>query len=267
MQTKKSNGKIKKQKVNYTSREKGKTKINSRVDTNVVKTGVKIGKNALRYRKYDAIWVKQREAQKRIDASHSYLKSDHYAYTMLSEQKRMFFHKRGLRSPSKLSFKNLTDADLKAYENLLDSINNNTYFDKAKYEEYKKTNIENLKEKFFTDEQKTKDIDKMASDMIDILENQVAQDLIKQGFKYELRDEYNEFYDDGLTVEEFTLMLKDFSHNRKVSDTTLDDFLEYSLSWREHYIEFVNFVNLGKFNEGDWELYKSEYIDDNDVIF
>lgn len=263
------NGKIKSKTVNYSSRGKGATKINSSVDTTIVRTGKRIGKNATRYAKtkYADIIDKQRRAQKMIDESHKYLKKGHYAYTMLSEQKATFYHKRGVKSPSKLSFKNLSNKDLKAYENMLDSIIDNTYFDKKKYDEYRNNNLKTLEEKFFTSNQKSKSwFNKQnVDDIVDILDSQVAKDLIDLGLKYEIRDTYMEYYEGGLDEQTFIEMLSDYTKAYKQNSTTLDNFLNYSTNWLTHYANFIEFVNMEKFNADEWELYKEEYY--NDIVY
>ncbi len=256
MKTKKSNAKIKNQKVNYSSREKGKAKSNSRVDTNVVNRGRIIGKNMLKM-KYEPIRRKQALANKMIRESHSYLKKDHDVYKEIREKKRTFYHSRGMKSKASLSYKDLRYGDLRAYENMLDSIINNPYLDREKYEELNRKNIQNIREGLLKDSDASLE---QVQQVADIIESQIGQDLINMGLKYDVLDAYKEYSDDDMPLEMFFGMLNDFSKSVKLDYATLDDFLLYADEWKQHVHQFEEFVQEGKFNSDEWQLYKEEYM-------
>lgn len=250
------NGKVKKSNVNYTSSGKGKSKINNRVDTKVVSTGRRIGKNITKP-KYDRIRKKQALANKMIKESHEWLNTDHNAYKELKEKKANFYHKRGMRSKSKLSMKDLRYGDLTAYENMLDSIIDNPYFDRDKYEEMNAKNIKNIREGLLHDENAS--LEKV-KEITDVLNSQVAQDLFNMGIKYDVIDAYREFSDDDIPIELFFGMLYDFTKSTKEEYHTIDEFLIYADEWKNNYNEFLEMVRMGKFNADEWQLYKSEYM-------
>ena len=250
------NGKVKSGRVNYSSTGKGATKINSRVDTNIVSRGRRIGKNITKP-KYDRIRKKQALANKMIRESHGWLKPDHAQYKELREKKATFYHKRGLKSKSKLSMKDLRYGDLKAYENMLDSIIDNPYFDREKYEEMNAKNIKNIREGLLHDENAP--LEKVQS-IVDILDSQTAQDLIDLGMKYDIVDMYNEFDDNGIPPELFVDMLSDFHRDYKEDSTTFDSLLIYADEYIQRFNEFIELVNMGKFDASEWDLYKEEYM-------
>ena len=255
----KKNGKVKKSNVSYISSGKGKSKINNRVDTKVVSTGRRIGKNITKP-KYDRIRKKQALANKMIKESHEWLNTDHNAYKELKEKKAMFYHKRGLKSKSKLSMKDLRYGDLKAYENMLDSIINNDYFDREKYEKMYAKNIKNIREGLLKDENAP--IEKV-NRVIDVLESQTAQDLVDVGLKYDILDIYNEFEENdmlGTNDALFMDMLDDFHRDNSYDSTTFDSMLVYADEYIRVYKDFIQAVNMGKFDASEWELYKQEYM-------
>lgn len=252
----KKNGKVKSGRVNYSSRGKGATKINSRVDTNIVSRGRLIGKNITKP-KYDRIRKKQALANRKIQESHGWLKPDHAQYKELKEKKATFYHKRGLKSKAKLSMKDLRYGDLKAYENMLDSIIDNPYFDRDKYEELNAKNIKNIREGLLKDENAS--LEKVQG-IVDILDSQVAQDLVNLGLKYDIVDIYNEY--DALDIPPiiFMDMIEDFHKMQKEDSTTFDNMLIFADEYLQRYTEFVELVNMGKFDASEWELYKQEYM-------
>lgn len=252
----KKNGKVKTKRVGYSNTGKGATKVNSRVDTNIVSTGRRIGKNITKP-KYDRIRQKQALANKMIKESHGWLKADHQQYKELREKKANFYHKRGLKSTSKLSMKNLRYGDLKAYENMLDSIIENSYFDREKYEEMNEKNIKNIREGLLHDTNAS--LEKVTR-IIDVLESQTAQDLIDLGMKYDIVDIYNEFNDNAIPPELFIDMLDDFHRDYKEDSTTFDSLLVYADEYMTRFNEFIELVNMGKFDASEWDLYKEEYM-------
>ena len=252
----KKNGKVKKSNVSYTSSGKGKSKINNRVDTKVVSTGRRIGKNITKP-KYDRIRKKQALANKMIKESHGWLRDDHNAYKELKEKKANFYHKRGMRSKSKLSMKDLRYGDLTAYENMLDSIIDTPYFDRDRYEEMNAKNIKNIREGILHDPNAS--LEKVQG-IINVLESQSIQDLVNAGLKYDIADIYNEFHDRNVNDAIFMDMLESFHKAQADDSTTFDNMLVYADEYLRRYDEFIEFVRMGKFHENEWEYYKQEYM-------
>ena len=139
--------------------------------------------------------------------------------------KRQFYKSRGIKNPSRLSFKDLSPKDIKAYEQLLQSIINNTYINPEKYKQYQ----DKMREKF-NEQGYDFEYDKIK----DILESDYISDLIEIGMSPsefwqvygELTKEYGE-----IDEEDFFDMLRAFRIDFNNGDVTIDDFFVYADEW------------------------------------
>lgn len=173
----------------------------------------KIGKRA-KSRKYNELRQLQSEANKMLYGSKEWLGIDHRARKKALERKRLFFAKRGLKNPSRLSFKNLTTADIASYENLLRSISESTYLNKEKYEEFKESQKGIWEDHFDTWEEFNA-----------FTESDVFNMLIELGLDPSALYLYiQEYLDGGYDIDTFIDQSKEFIERYKEGDYTIDDY-------------------------------------------
>ena len=186
----------------------------------------KIGKRAKTAKKYADLRAKQRLANQYLYGSKEWLKVDHKERKNALARKRQFYKTRGLRNPSKLSFKNLTTGDLRAYETLLDSIIENTYLNPDKYQKFK--------------ESQTQNGDKAFEKMFDSFEewdefrnSDIFSMLIELGLDPSALYRYiQEWYDGGYTIDEFVEGAQEFIKEYGEGNYTIDEFFEFMDNWK-----------------------------------
>ena len=136
--------------------------------------------------------------------------------------KRQFYKSRGIKNPSRLSFRDLSPKDIKAYENLLQSIINNTYINPEKYKQFQ----DKMRDKF---EQQGYDFE--YDDIKDIFDSDIVNELLDLGMSpsefwqayQELSVDYSE-----MTPDEFMDMLRNFINELKYGDMTIEEFFVYA---------------------------------------
>lgn len=219
----------------------------------------KLGKRA-KAKKYASLRAKQAQANKMIREARGRLKSGHNALDRLYEHKKTFYNKRGLKTVGQLSFKNLESKDLGAYEALLDSILNDTYINKEKYENHEEKMKERIKEWFNSD-----DVDGAVVDEFnEALEGDVFNDLLSlQLPPSELATLENEFIISGLSTEDFYNMVKGFDSK----NNTINDFFVYANDYAENLLReqelkerFDREVEMGMWGADEYDLFKEEYV-------
>lgn len=219
----------------------------------------KLGKRA-KAKKYASLRAKQAQANKMIREARGRLKSGHNALDRLYEHKKTFYNKRGLKTVGQLSFKNLESKDLGAYEALLDSILNDTYINKEKYESHEEKMKERIKEWFNSD-----DVDGAVVDEFnEALEGDVFNDLLSlQLPPSELATLENEFIISGLSTEDFFNMVKSFDPK----NNTINDFFVYANDYAENLLReqelkerFDREVEAGMWGADEYDLFKEEYV-------
>lgn len=136
--------------------------------------------------------------------------------------KRQFYKTRGIKNPSRLSFRDLSSKDIKAYVNLLESIINNTYINPEKYKQFQ----DKMRDKF---EQQGYDFE--YDDIKDIFDSDIVNELLDLGMSpsefwqayQELSVDYSE-----MTPDEFMDMLRNFINELKYGDMTIEEFFVYA---------------------------------------
>ena len=183
----------------------------------------KIGKR-VNAKKYKELRELQTKVNKMLYAS------DHIEKTNVKRQqvlamKRQFFKSRGIKNPSKLSFKNLSPKDIKAYKNMLESIANNTYINPEKYKQYQ----QKMREKF-----DSYGYDFEYEEIKDVLESDIVQELVHEGLTpSEFWQVYNEITTDygKIDVDDFYDMARAFLHEIRYSDMSINEFFVYADEW------------------------------------
>lgn len=213
---------------------------------------MKIGKR-VKAKKYKPLREKQATANAMLKEAKGRLKEDHRNIKSTKKKIAQFYHSRGLKVPSRLSFKSLTTKDLKAYENLLDSIINDTFINKEKYDKYRDKMEENFKEQF-GDELDEEDM----VDFLNIMNHPIVKDLLDLGMSpSDFVELYQEFLDQGLSDREFLLMLGDFARELG-EDYLVDDFFNYAEEWQEIYLDYKDHGEEWGFTS--WADYREEYL-------
>lgn len=181
---------------------------------------MKIGKRA-GAKKYAKLREKQATANKMLYKS-THIEKSHGKRLAVVKMKQQFFKSRGIKNPSMLSFKNLSTADLKAYEKLLDSIINNTYVNPEKYEKM----IDKQRQQF---EQSDFANDMDFADYTNFWSSDITNILMELGVDYkELLNTLNDFTNNGLNMDDFISMSTQFLKDNANGSYTLDDFFVYA---------------------------------------
>lgn len=186
---------------------------------------MKIGKRA-KAKKYKALREKQAQANALIKSARKRLGTKHAEVKKLTSKKKNFFNKRGIATPTQLSFKNLSTKDIKAYENYLDSVltdfENNTFLNEEKHKQFKEKMRENFKQQWG-------DSGLEIDDLLDVVNSDIVEQLKAVGIPYKnVLDEVTKNYPDTNT-QDIKDALTSFWNDRNKSDAgvVLDDFLQY----------------------------------------
>lgn len=213
---------------------------------------MKIGKR-VKAKKYKPLREKQATANAMLKEAKGRLKEDHRNIKSTKKKIAQFYHSRGLKVPSRLSFKSLESKDLKAYENLLDSIINDTFINKEKYDKYRDKMKENFKEQF-GDELDEEEM----TDFLDIMEHPIVKELLNLGMSpSDFVDLYQDFIHEGISDKEFLIMLGDFSRELG-EDFLVEDFFVYARQWEEIYLDYKDHGEEWGFTS--WADYREEYL-------
>lgn len=160
--------------------------------------------------------------------SKKYLKEDHTARKNALQRKKNFYKSRGLKNPPRLSFKNLTVKDLKAYEQLLDSIINNTYLNPEKYKEH----LNKLKEN--TAQNILNAFNGSVEEYDEFMETDIIKMLIDMGIDPSTLQRYmQEFANEGFTMDDFIKASKYFIEQANAGSYTIDDYFSFMDTWQD----------------------------------
>lgn len=142
--------------------------------------------------------------------------------------KRQFYKSRGIKNPSHLSFSVLSSKDIKAYTELLKSIENNTFINPEKYKQYQQ------KMKYRFDEQ---GYEFDYEEIDEILDNEIIDELLHAGLTpsdfWAVYDEYTRGNKDKDRAEIFIESMRSFYEDYNAGDVTLDDFFVYTDAYIE----------------------------------
>lgn len=172
-------------------------------------------------KKYEHTRMLQATANKMLYKSTHIEKSNGKRQQVLA-MKRQFYKSRGIKNPSKLSFKNLSPKDIKAYEQMLESIINNTYINPEKYQQF----VDKMRDKF-----NAQGYEFEYDDIKDILDSDLVQELFEMGMSpSDFWQAYNELTVDygEMQPDEFMNMLKHFRNEMVYGDMSISEFFEYA---------------------------------------
>lgn len=185
----------------------------------------KIGKRASA-KKYASL----REQQARVNRM--LYKSTHIEKTngkrkQVLAMKRQFYKSRGIKNPSRLSFSVLSAKDIKAYMELLNAIENNTFINPEKYEKYR----QKMRDKFesYGYNFKYEDFEEIEDSLEDLIGELYLEGLTPSEFW----QVYNEITNDygAIKEEEFAEMLRDFLQELRYGDMTIGQFFVFADGW------------------------------------
>ena len=221
---------------------------------------MKLGKRA-KAKKYKVLRAKQAKANKLLSEARTRLGSDHNEIKKISAKKKTFFNKRGLKAPSRFSFKSLSAKDVKMYEELLDSIINdfetNTYLNEEKYNDLRERLEANFNERWGNT-----GID--ADTLIDMLESDIVAQLKALGIAYaEVFDRFRDY--PNASTEDVMDALNAFLKGYKDNDVVADDFLLFA----DDYMTLRGSEITNGMDENDFnymlDIYRSLPEDNRDV--
>ena len=184
---------------------------------------MKIGKRASA-QKYKELRALQARVNNMLYKSTHIEKSNGKRKQVLA-MKRQFYKSRGIKNPSRLSFSVLSTKDIKAYTELLKSIENNTFINPEKYKQYQ----EKMREKF-----DSYGYNFSYEDVRKLLDSEIIQELINEGLTpSEFWQVYNEITTDysDIDEEQFFYMATDFLQEIKYGDATINEFFVYADEW------------------------------------
>lgn len=183
----------------------------------------KIGKR-VNAKKYKELRELQTKVNKMLYASDHIEKTNAKRQQVLA-MKRQFFKSRGIKNPSKLSFKNLSPKDIKAYTNMLESIANNTYINPEKYKQYQ----QKMRDKF-----DSYGYDFEYEEIEEILESDIVQELKQESLTpSDFWQVYNDITHDfgKIDIEDFYSMARDFLTQVRYSDMDVNEFYVFADEW------------------------------------
>ena len=181
----------------------------------------RIGKR-VNSKKYAKLRILQARVNKMLYKSTHIEKSNGKRKQVLA-MKRQFYKSRGIKNPSRLSFRDLSPKDIKAYIQLLESIENNTFINPEKYAKYQ----EKMRKKF-----ESYGYDFTFDEIEEVLNDDVIDDLIKDGMSpsdfWAIYDDYTKGNTDEERVNEFLKMTLQFKKDFDNNNVTLEDFYVYA---------------------------------------
>lgn len=183
-------------------------------------------------KKYADLREKQKMANEYLYGSKHWLKQGHQARTNALSMKKQFYKSRGLETRGRLSFKNLSRADLKAYEQLLDSIINNTYLNPQKYQahlEKIKSNTDKQILSIFADSGD----ESGAQAYDDFLQSDIFKMLIDVGINPSSLVNYITSWESGgFSLSDFVEKSKEFVELFNEDEYTTDDYFAFMDEYR-----------------------------------
>lgn len=187
-------------------------------------------------KKYATLREKQAMANRYLKMS----KTDMSAYTQrqylqAQNRLRMFQNKRGLAKKRTFSMQGLTTADVEMYEQLLDSVIENTRLNPEKSEKHKQSQISfYMEEGWANSEEKAEQLYMFTnSDTYDSLREKGLGDIPSK-----LVEKFGMLVDSGYSMDEFVDMVSVFQ--KSTSPTTESDYQEF-ISFSENYIDALHY--------------------------
>lgn len=189
---------------------------------------MRLGKRT-KAKKYADLRKLQATANKYLKQARVTLGKEHGKYKNAMSRLKQFYKSRGIKYRGYASMYDLTKNDIKAYEQMLKSIVENTYINPTKYQ-----NLLDADHARFIEEGGAEgDYNQWLENFKTIDESDILQDLMNIAFKpSEINDMLTEYENDGLTEDDFIEMVTDFLEGYKTEDYTIDDFLSYMDEWK-----------------------------------
>ena len=222
---------------------------------------MKLGKRA-KAKKYAPLRQKQHTANTYIKQAQTTLRGgkSNFAIKRTKAKLKQFYNSRGLRMPSQLSFKSLSKKDLEMYEQLLDSIINDTFINPDKYAEYRERMRDYYDEQISEYAEREEIPEDEIDDFIDIMESDIVRDILNLGITpSELARVEAEYMNAGLSTQEFYEMLREFM-KKYGNDGLVDQFFTFADEWAEMRAEFNAQVDAGMWDADDWQGFKDEFV-------
>lgn len=176
-------------------------------------------------KKWKALRKKQALTNRYIREARQRLGRDNRYYISTMNKVHMFQKTHRQSRRQYISMEALRTGDIEAYENLLDSILENTYINPEKYEKHKSAQIERAIEEGWAENEEEAELvyEMRNSDLFEELE-----DIIGENMASEVLDKYAEYVQEELSMDDFYTMLKTYKKGYSNDSETSASFFDYA---------------------------------------
>lgn len=187
----------------------------------------RLGKNS-KAKKYANLRRLQATANRYLKDAKQAIGKDNTKYKNVMTRLRMFYKTRGLKWRGYASMYDLTREDLKAYEQLLKSVTENSYINPKKRAE-----MEEKQHRTYLEEGGREENYEQYRENYRLIDNSDILQMLKEiGFKpSELNDYIQEFDTEGLSFNDFEKMCSEFLQEYEQGSYTEKDFLLFVDEW------------------------------------
>lgn len=187
----------------------------------------RLGKNS-KAKKYANLRRLQATANRYLKDAKQAIGKDNTKYKNVMTRLRMFYKTRGLKWRGYASMYDLTREDLKAYEQLLKSVTENSYINPKKRAE-----MEEKQHRTYLEEGGREENYEQYRENYRLIDNSDILQMLKEiGFKpSELNDYIQEFDAEGLSFNDFEKMCSEFLQEYEQGSYTEKDFLLFVDEW------------------------------------
>lgn len=187
----------------------------------------RLGKNS-KAKKYANLRQLQATANRYLKDAKQAIGKDNTKYKNVMTRVRQFYKTRGLKWRGYASMYDLSREDLKAYEQLLKSVTENSYINPKKRAE-----MEEKQHRAYIEEGGREENYEQYRENYRLIDNSDILQMLKEiGFKpSELNDYIQDFDTEGLTFEDFEKMCLEFLEEYQQGNYTENDFLLFADEW------------------------------------
>lgn len=187
----------------------------------------RLGKNS-KAKKYANLRKLQATANRYLKDARQAIGKDNTKYKNVMTRLRQFYKTRGLKWRGYASMYDLTREDLKAYEQLLKSVTENSYINPKKRAE-----MEEKQHRTYLEEGGREENYEQYRENYRLIDNSDILQMLKEiGFKpSELNDYIQEFDAEGLSFNDFEKMCREFLQEYEQGSYTEKDFLLFVDEW------------------------------------
>lgn len=224
---------------------------------------------------YEELARKQRIANRYLKQARQNFGENHRFVNSAVNRINMFQKKRGKKLTTRLTMSKLTEADVKDYNTLLDSIIESTYLNPEKYEAHKERQLQ-----FAIDEGWANTIEE-AEKVYKFANSDIVADLKERGLgdiPSKLVEKYAKYVQGEMSEEDFINMASMYMEKYSEGTMTANEFFDFADTYAQYYegftkvqelehqngldteSTFADMYKLGIYNNPDIEKAMSEYL-------